>query len=137
MSKKRGVVLKDSEQSDIAGDRRSKRRYPIELPVQYKIMKNYLVMGTGTGTSLDLSSGGIAFSSSTPLKIGSYLELSISWPVLLNQSCPLKLVASGRVVRSDQYLTAISLDRYEFRTTGAKAFQTTAAAQPAMAMAFR
>jgi len=136
MSKKRSATLKEDTLTDISEDRRCKRRYPIELPVQYKIMKNYLVVGTGTGTSLDLSSGGIAFSTGTPLKIGSYLELSISWPVLLNQSCPLKLVASGRVVRSDHQRTAISLDRYEFRTTGAKAFQTTPA-QQSMAMAFR
>jgi PilZ domain-containing protein len=136
MSRKRSATLQEKTVTEISDDRRSKRRYPLELPVQYKIVKNYLVMGTGTGTSLDLSSGGIAFSTSTPLKIGSYLELSISWPVLLNQSCPLKLVASGRVVRSDQYRTAISLDRYEFRTTGARTFETTAVQQPMM-MAFR
>jgi hypothetical protein len=136
MAKKRNTSMTEQTLTEISQDRRSKRRYPIELPVQYKIMKNYLVMGTGTGNSLDLSSGGIAFTCNTPLKIGSYLELSISWPVLLNQSCPLKLVASGRVVRSDHTRTAISLDRYEFRTTGAKTLQTTAAQHP-LAMAFR
>src|SRR5437764_1115704 len=125
MPKKDSAILKEKTVTEICGDRRSKCRYPIELPVQYKIMKNYLVIGTGTGTSLDLSSGGIAFSTTAPLRVGSHLELSISWPVLLNQSCPMKLVASGRVVRSDQNCTAMSLDRYEFRTTGAKAFQTT------------
>ena len=136
MAKKRSKKLIDQTVTDISADRRSKRRYPIELPVQYKIMKNYLVMGTGSGNSLDLSSGGIAFTSTAPLKIGSYLELSVSWPVMLNQSCPLKLVASGRVVRSDQTCTAISLDRYEFRTAAAKTFQATATQQP-MAMFFR
>ncbi len=134
MTKKR--ILTEQSVTEISQDRRSKRRYPIELPVQYKIMKNYLVMGTGSGNSLDFSSGGIAFTSSTPLKIGSYLELSVSWPVLLNQSCPLKLVASGRVVRSDQNCTAIRLDRYEFRTSGAKTLQANATPQT-MAMAFR
>ena len=136
MPKKRSATLTEDSPTEISQDRRSKRRYPIELPVQYRIMKNCLVMGSGTGTSLDLSSGGIAFTCNTPLKIGSYLELSISWPVLLNQSCPLKLVASGRVVRSDQNRTAISLDRYDFRTTGAKTFQGTAAPQ-SLTMAFR
>src|SRR5215469_6004718 len=133
MAKKRNTSLTEQSVTKISQDRRSKRRYPIELPVQYKIMKNYLVMGTGTGNSLDLSSGGIAFTSNTPLKIGSYLELSVSWPVLLNQSCPLKLVASGRVVRSDFRCTAIQVDRYEFRTQGARAVET-ARTQPAMAM---
>jgi hypothetical protein len=136
MTKKRSATLKENTPTEISEDRRSRRRYPIELAVQYKILKNYLVTGTGAGHSIDLSSGGIAFSTNTLLKVGSYLELSISWPVLLNQSCPLKLVASGRVVRSDRNCTAISLDRYEFRTTSAKAFETTAMQEP-MVMAFR
>lgn len=135
MAKKRNNRFMDDEVTGISQDRRCKRRYPIELPVQYKVMKNYLVMGTGSGSSLDMSSGGISFTASAPLKVGSYLELSISWPVLLNQSCPLKLVASGRVVRSNENRTAISLDRYEFRTSGAKTFQ--APAPQAFAMAFR
>jgi hypothetical protein len=60
----------------------------------------------------------------------------VSWPVLLNQSCPLKLVASGRVVRSDQNCTAIRMDRYEFRTQGTRVVQA-AGAHPLLAMAFR
>src|SRR5689334_23996706 len=134
MAKKRAQILLDTQITEISQDRRSKRRYPIELPVQYKIMKNYLVMGTGTGNSIDLSSGGIAFTTTSPLKVGSYLELSISWPVLLNQSCPLKLVASGRIVRTSETCTAISLDRYEFRTSGAKTFQAAGTQNP-LAMA--
>jgi PilZ domain len=136
MSKKRNATLQEPPVAEISEDRRSKRRYPISLPVQYKIMKNYLVTGTGSGNSLDLSSGGISFSCPEPLRVGSYLELSISWPVLLNQSCPLQLVASGRVVRSDRTCTAMRLDRYEFRTQGARTSQTTAT-QSHLAMAFR
>ena len=136
MSKKRNATFKEDAAAAISDDRRSKRRYPISLPVHYKIMKNYLVTGTGSGNSLDLSSNGISFSGGDPLRIGSYLELSVSWPVLLNQSCPLKLVASGRVVRSDRNCTAIRLDRYEFRTHGAKAFQASSN-QPPMALPFR
>ena len=136
MSKTRSATLSEAPITEISQDRRSKRRYPINLPVHYKIMKNYLVTGTGSGNSIDLSSGGIAFSCPEPLKIGSYLELSVSWPVLLNQSCPLKLVASGRVVRSDHRSTAMSLERYEFRTQGAKTFQASVTQQP-FSMAFR
>jgi hypothetical protein len=136
MTKKRSATLKESSPTEISQDRRARRRYPIGLAVQFKIMKNYLVTGSGSGTSIDLSSGGIAFSTIMPLKVGTYLELSISWPVLLNQSCPLKLVATGRVVRSDQHSSAISMDRYEFRTTGANTFQNTAIQEP-MVMAFR
>ena len=137
MAKKRSTKFQDEPVMEISGDRRSKRRYPINLPVQYKIMKNYLVVGTGEGNSLDLSSGGISFSCAQPLRVGSYLELSVSWPVLLNQSCPLKLVASGRVVRSDHSSTAIRLDRYEFRTHGAKSVQPAGAgAHPQIGLAY-
>ena len=122
MAKKRISVFTNDSITEFSPNRRSTRRYPIELPIQYKIVKNYLVVGKGTGSSIDLSSGGIAFTSDTPVRIGSYLELSISWPVLLNSTCGLKLGASGPVVRSDRNRTAISLDRYEFRTSGAKAF---------------
>ena len=136
MPRKNQPVLMETPVTEISQDRRSKRRYPIALPVQYKIMKNYLVIGTGSGSSIDLSSGGIAFAASEPLRVGSYLELSISWPVLLNHSCPLQLVAAGRVVRSDAGCTAMRLDRYEFRTQRANAFQA-ASPQPAVAMCFR
>lgn len=126
MSTKRKATLRETPVTTISGERRSKRRYAISLPVKFKITKNCLVVGTGTGTSLDLSSGGISFTTPSPVKVGSYLELSVSWPVLLDQSCPLQLVASGRVVRSDHQCTAIAMDRHEFRTSGARSVQTVA-----------
>ena len=88
--------------ADLSEDRRSKRRYPITLPVQYKIMKNYLVMGSGSGTTVDLSSGGIAFSTPEPGRLGSFLEVSVSWACTAQSILPPEAVASGRVIRSDQ-----------------------------------
>src|SRR5215813_5813762 len=131
------TIFTENRVTEISQDRRSKRRYPIELPVQYKIVKNGLVLGIGKGSSIDLSSGGIAFTTDAPLRVGSYLELSISWPVLLNQSCALKLVAFGRVVRSEESRTAISLDRYEFRTSGTKTFQPSQVQQQPLIAVFQ
>jgi hypothetical protein len=136
MAKKKNKTLTNPSSSELGGDRRARRRYPISLLVQYKIVKNYLVIGTGNGNSVNLSSKGIAFSSQQPLRPGSYVELSISWPVLLDQSCPLQLVASGKVVRSDRGSTAITMDRYEFRTQGSRASHAGATPQP-MPIAFR
>lgn len=107
----------------IGGDRRSRQRYPAELPVEFKTWKNGLVVDTGTGMTVNMSSGGIAFETSAILSPGEHLELSIGWPIKLNAVCPLKLVASGRVVRTEASLTVIQLERYEFRT------QSTAARQ--------
>ena len=123
VAKKRINTFNDSCPTEISQDRRSKRRYPIELPLHYKIVKNCLTLGVGKGSTIDVSSRGIAFKSDAPLGVGSYLEVSISWPALLNESCALKLMVSGRVVRSRENVTAMSVDRYEFRTAGAKVFQ--------------
>ena len=111
-------VFQEEVVSDISGNQRSRQRFPIDLPLQYKIVRDYRVIGTGTGKTVDMSSGGIAFATNETLKIGAHVELSICWPVLLDGSCPMKLVAEGRVLRSDALLTAVRVDRYEFRTQG-------------------
>jgi hypothetical protein len=53
----------------------------------------------------------------------------MSWPVLLNDTCPMKLMIYGCVVRSNEHGAAVAIERYEFRTQGARAFQ-----QPVMPM---
>ena len=120
----------------IADDRRRKKRYPMNLQVEYKMVKNYLVVGTGNGTTVDMSSSGISFQTGTPLKVGNYLELAANWPVLLDGSCPLKLVVFGKVVRSDERITALAIDRHEFRTRKAGT-QQVPASPLAMAAGFR
>jgi PilZ domain len=109
-------VIQEKVVTDLSGDRRSKKRFGLDLPLKYKIVKNYLVTGSGTGTTVDMSSGGIAFTTTETFRVGAHIELSVSWPVLLNGNCAMKLVIEGRVVRSDTRLTAIRMDRYEFRT---------------------
>ena len=113
---KKTAVIKDGVVSEISGDRRSKQRFSIDFPLSYKIVRNGLLLGTGTGTTIDMSSGGIAFAADETFKIGAYVELSVSWPVLLNGDCPMKLVVGGRVVRSDGRATAIRVEHHEFRT---------------------
>jgi PilZ domain len=116
--------LMDEIITEICGDRRSRRRYPIDLVVQYKIFGQYQIVQSGKGKTINLSAGGIACAFDEILKPGSTIELSIAWPVLLNKTCPLKLVVSGKVVRSDAALTAVRMERYEFRTQGTRSLQT-------------
>jgi hypothetical protein len=44
--------------------------------------------------------------------------MAISWPVQLDQRCALKLIASGKIMRSESGVVAISIEHYEFRTLG-------------------
>jgi len=92
------------------------RRYPIILAVQYKC-NHRQARQSGSGTTINISSGGILFRSAEMLPLQSVIELALSWPVPLND-CPLKLVMRGRVVRSASEATAVSVLHYEFRTAG-------------------
>jgi hypothetical protein len=53
------------------------------------------------------------------------MELLISWPVLLHDTAPLKLVVAGRVVRWDGTCVAVRVTQYEFRTAGRMAGSAT------------
>jgi hypothetical protein len=53
---------------------------------------------------------------------GIPVELSMTWPVLLNDTCPMKLMIYGCVIRSSERGAAIAIERYEFRTQGSRAF---------------
>jgi hypothetical protein len=103
-----------------AGDRerRVKRRFPIEQDVRYKMLYGQRIAETGSGKTMNISSGGIWFSTQTMLASGMPIELSLTWPVLLNDSCPMKLMIYGCVVRSNDRGAAVAIERYEFRTQG-------------------
>ena len=97
-------------------DRRKKFRFPIHRDLAYKVLVDDEVVASGTGRTINLSSGGIAFETDRALPGGSFIELSISWPVLLDQCCPMRLAIFGRVLRSDGRRSACLAEKYEFRT---------------------
>lgn len=110
-------------------EHRLHRRYPIVLPVQYKIL--HQISFVGSGKTLNISSGGIFFEAEDhlPLALRSKIELVLRWPFLLEGRRPLKLVVHGRVVRSDATGTAVQVTSHEFRT---RKRQPVAAITPAM-----
>jgi len=111
-------------------ERRTKRRFLIEQDVRYKMLYGQRIAETGSGKTVNISSGGIWFTTQALLTTGMPIELSMTWPVLLNDSCPMKLMIYGCVVRSNERGAAVAIERYEFRTTG-RSFQ----AQPNVAAA--
>jgi len=71
---------------------------------------------SGMGMTVNMSSNGVLFTTDRYLLPGRRLEVSISWPAQLNAKVALKLVARGRVVRSEEGRAAIEIHQYEFRT---------------------
>ena len=109
-------------------ERRIKRRFRIEQEVHYKMLYGQRIAETGAGRTMNISSGGVWFSTENMLTSGMPVELSMNWPVLLNDSCPMKLMIYGCVVRSNEKGAAVAIERYEFRTQGSRTFQGTVAA---------
>ena len=101
---------------DLAADRRKKARFPLNRELRFKVLEDDAIAQVGLGTTLDMASGGVAFVTDATLPVGAFVELSISWPVLLDDVCPMRFIVFGRVVRSSGRHTACTVDKYEFRT---------------------
>ncbi|MCU1234414.1 MAG: type pilus assembly PilZ [Candidatus Solibacter sp.] len=104
-------------------ERRTKRRFTIDQEVKYKMLYGQRIAETGAGRTMNISSGGVWFTTENMLTSGMPVELSMNWPVLLNDSCPMKLMIYGCVVRSNEKGAAVAIERYEFRTQGSRSFQ--------------
>ena len=102
-------------------ERRGSSRYPFKEDVRYRVLQTKAVQMSGSGKTLDISSGGILFTTSERLQPGQRVEVAVNWPATLHGTCPLQLVATGRVVRSDNDTAAVRIERYEFRTRASNA----------------
>jgi c-di-GMP-binding flagellar brake protein YcgR len=120
-------VVNDTNEDRFLGqterERRTKKRFTIEQDVRYKMLYGQRIAETGAGKTLNISSGGVWFTTESPLTAGMPIELSMNWPVLLHDSCAMKLMIYGCVIRSTEKGAAVSIERYEFRTQGSRAFQ--------------
>lgn len=105
-------------QTKKSGDRRANPRYRVVLDVRWKVIHRKRDLYSGTGLTVDFSSGGIQFDTDEPPSVGRTIEMSIAWPALLDETIPLRLVAEGRVVRITGQRVAVGIQRYEFRTAG-------------------
>jgi hypothetical protein len=103
--------------SDVS-DRRSKARFQIRRELRYKVRGKGKALQSGAGTTVNIGSGGVAFRTDKPLVAGAPVELSISWPALLDDVCPMRLKVFGRILRVEDRNAVCNVDRYEFRTQG-------------------
>ena len=101
-------------------ERRGSNRFAVEHDVRYRVLAKGHINETGAGKTVNMSSTGILFTTDRALAPGRSLELSISWPALLDNNCPLKLVVKGRVVRIEDGKVALEMMSHEFRTAGSR-----------------
>ena len=98
-------------------ERRSRVRYPVQLTVRYRTMgrKKHF---NGIGQTLNMSSAGLLVAATHEVSAGARMEVNIEWPLLLDGTVPLQLVAVGKVVRCADSSFAVSFAQYQFRTMG-------------------
>src|SRR5664280_804654 len=108
----------DSKSAHVGGlpERRGTNRFPVREDVRYRMAQSRAAKITGCGTTLNIGSGGILFTTEERLPVGRTVELSVNWPARLDGVCPLQFVATGRVIRSDVQRAAVRIERYEFKT---------------------
>ena len=94
-----GPVRKDADvQATPRPDRRLRARYPIRLDLQYELLNQGPVRRTGSGRTLNISTGGIFFETKDFPPARGLIALVMHWPILLDGACPLKLLVQGRRV---------------------------------------
>ena len=98
-------------------DCRASRRLPINRSVRYTILgEKKKLRQVGLGKTINMSGGGVLFTTESPLPEGERIELVVNWLARFDDALPVKLVLTGRLVRSDAAQAAMCIDRYEFRT---------------------
>jgi hypothetical protein len=100
-------------------DRRTQLRLPIGLDVRYEVLGKKRtvkqVKQVGMGKTLNMSSGGVLFTTEAALREGERVELAIDWLAQLDK-VRLQLVVSGRLLRADQTQAALLIEKHEFKT---------------------
>jgi hypothetical protein len=97
-------------------ERRSNRRYRLEMPARYRAIKQDQAIVSGVGLTQDMSSGGIALTADAELPRGSLIEAWVTWPATSEDMTCVELHIAGRVVRSSGLEAAIEMKRHAFVT---------------------
>lgn len=112
-----------------SNERRESSRFPMKEDLRYRLLNAQSSKILGSGVTLNIGSGGILFTTEELLPVGHTVELSVNWPARLDGTCPLKFVATGRIVRAEEGYAAVRIERYQFKTRGAGSLSPAVVAQ--------
>src|SRR5260370_34071592 len=92
----------DSKGAHFGGlpERRGTSRFPVREDVRYRIVQSRTANISGIGTTLNIGSGGILFTTEDKLPVRRTVELSVKGPARVDGIFPLPFVATRRVNRS-------------------------------------
>jgi hypothetical protein len=96
-------------------ERRENRRYGVRLPLEYHVSQKGGAPWSGTGLTLDMSTGGMSFRCRKPLPIGAHIEVVVEWPAKHADVYPIELQVTGFVLRSAHGRTGVRMTSRRFR----------------------
>ncbi len=99
-------------------DRRTADRFPINTEIRYRVLERQggAVRQEGVGMTLNISRGGVQFTTGEHVPAGRLVQFAVNWPAMLDGKCALQLVATGHVIRSTPEAAVVRIERYEFKT---------------------
>jgi len=92
--------------------------FRMELAVRYECVRGNRILDFGWGKTIEICSREVLFTTQQTLKPDQRVRLAINWPVLLADTCFMKLAVLGWVARSQPGAATVKIERYEFRTAG-------------------
>ena len=112
--RKGGCIRINEAMNEQKIDRRRAGRYSIERDLTWKWQAKRTRQAPEHGRTVNISSGGVLFTTGFTLPLGKLVEVGINWPVMPETEAGLQLTARGRVVRSDAGCTAVEFHQREF-----------------------
>ena len=101
----------------VTHDRRSHRRYPVSVELEYRLFLPEGHVQVGRGRTINLSNGGVLFEAERSVPVNMPIDLSIFWPMRTGDQAQVELHAKGKTVRAQDLQVAVKFDRSRFRTT--------------------
>jgi c-di-GMP-binding flagellar brake protein YcgR len=98
-------------------ERRASKRFSIERTISYRVVGHGPVGASGSGTTVNMSSGGMLIATDRILSPGWRVEVEVAGPFQVDDRVLLKLVIMGRIVRSESgavTLAALKISRHPF-----------------------
>jgi hypothetical protein len=109
--------------------------YPLKLDLQYRLVSTgRRAPVSGCGRTITFGSHEVVFAGDLPIPANATVQLSVCWPVLLDDRIRLQLVIEGRVTNVAGGTFTVRIGKYHFRTRGPAAF-TGRPERPAATMA--
>lgn len=92
--------------------------YPITLDLHYQVLSDGRQVETGSGRTTQFGSRRVVFTAEPALQVAARLQVSVAWPVLLDDRVKLQLIIEGRVIGVDGDRVTLGVVKYHFRTRG-------------------